>query len=60
MYIIFLDESGQPGGFNKENNELIENTSKYFVLAGFMINADNILKIEKRMRDIKIKNSYMK
>ena len=55
MYIIFLDESGQPGGFDKENNKLVKNTSKYFVLAGFMINADDILKIEKRMRDIKIK-----
>ena len=55
MYIIFLDESGQPGGFDKENNKLVKNTSKYFVLAGFMINADDILKIEKHMRDIKIK-----
>ena len=55
MYIIFLDESGQPGGFDKENKKLVKNTSKYFVLAGFMINADDILKIEKRMRDIKIK-----
>ena len=55
MYIIFLDESGQPGGFDKDNNKLVKNTSKYFVLAGFMINADDILKIEKRMRDIKIK-----
>ena len=55
MYIIFLDESGQPGGFDKENNKLVKNTSKYFVLAGFMSNADDILKIEKHMRDIKIK-----
>ena len=46
---------GQPGGFDKENDKLVENTSKYFVLAGFMINADDILKIEKRMKDIKIK-----
>ena len=28
MYIIFLDESGQPGGFDKENNKLVKNTSK--------------------------------
>ena len=55
MYIIFLDESGQPGGFDKENNKLVKNTSKYFVLAGFMINADEILQIECRMRDIKLK-----
>ena len=55
MYIIFLDESGQPGGFDKDNNKLVKNTSKYFVLAGFMINADDIKKKKKRMRDIKIK-----
>lgn len=55
MYIVFLDESGQPGGFDKENGKLVENTSKYFTLAGFMIDADNILKIESNMRDIKIK-----
>ena len=55
MYIIFLDESGQPGGFDKDNNKLVKNTSKYFVLAGFIINADDILKIEKCMKDIKIK-----
>ncbi|MCI8548955.1 MAG: DUF3800 domain-containing protein [Bacilli bacterium] len=55
MYIVFLDESGQPGGFDKENNKLVENASKYFTLAGFMIDADKILEIEKHMRDIKIK-----
>ena len=55
MYIVFLDESGQPGGFDKENNKLVENASKYFTLAGFMIDADKILEIEKNMRDIKIK-----
>jgi len=37
MYIIFLDESGQPGGFDEENNKLVKNTSKYFVLAGFRL-----------------------
>ena len=25
MYIIFLDESGQPGGFDKDNNKLVKN-----------------------------------
>lgn len=55
MYIIFLDESGQPGGFDKEKNKLGENVSKYFTLGGFMIDADNILEIEKKLRNIKIK-----
>ena len=55
MYIVFLDESGQPGGFNKEKSKLVNNTSKYFTLAGFKIDADKILDIERNMRDIKIK-----
>ena len=55
MYIVFIDESGQPGGFDKEKNELKKNTSKYFTLAGFMIDADNILDIEIGLKDIKLK-----
>lgn len=55
MYIVFLDESGQPGGFNTNTNQLAESTSKYFTLAGFMIDADKILEIEKSMREVKIK-----
>lgn len=55
MFLIFLDESGQPGGFDKENNKLVENTSKYFTLAGFIVDADKILKVEKEIKDIKLK-----
>ena len=55
MYIIFTDESGQPGGFDIEKKELVKNTSKYFILSGFMINSDEILKIEEKLRDIKLK-----
>ncbi len=55
MYIIFIDESGQPGGFNVEINKLVKNTSKYFILSGFIINADEILHIEEKLRNIKLK-----
>ena len=55
MYIVFIDESGQPGGFDKKSNKLVENTSKYFTLAGFMIEADKILDVESKLRDIKLK-----
>ena len=55
MKIIFLDESGQPGGYNIETQELVKNTSKYFTLAGFMIDADNLLIIEKELKNIKQK-----
>lgn len=55
MKIIFLDESGQPGGYNSEKQKLVNNTSKYFTLAGFMIDADNFLNIEKELKSIKLK-----
>lgn len=55
MYIIFIDESGQPSGFNIEANELVKNTSKYFILSGFIIDANEILHIEEKLRDIKLK-----
>ena len=55
MKIIFLDESGQPGGYNIEKQELVKNTSKYFTLAGFMIDADNLLIIENELKNIKLK-----
>lgn len=43
MYIVFIDESGQPGGWNKEKNALTSCSSKFFTLSGFMIEANNIL-----------------
>ena len=55
MYFVFIDESGQPGGWNEENKSLTKNSSKYFTLSGFMINADDILQIESKFKDIKIK-----
>ena len=55
MFIVFLDESGQPGGFDFEKNKLVGNTSKYFTIAGFMIDADKIIEVEKKVKDIKIK-----
>ncbi len=33
MYIVFIDESGQPGGWNIENNSLNKNSSKFFTLS---------------------------
>lgn len=55
MYIVFIDESGQPGGWNMESNQLTVNTSKYFTLSGFMVDANDILEIERKFKDIKIK-----
>lgn len=55
MYIVFIDESGQPGGWNKGSNSLTKNSSNFFTLAGFMIDANDILEIEKNFKDIKLK-----
>lgn len=55
MYITFIDESGQPGGWDTEKQCLKENTSKFFTLSGFIIDADNILEVETKLKDIKIK-----
>ena len=46
---------GQPGGFNNEKNSLVANTSKYFTIGGFMIDADKIIEVEKRVKDLKVK-----
>ena len=55
LYIIFIDESGQPGGWDKDKNCLVNNTSKFFTLGGFMIDANEILNIERKFKDIKLK-----
>lgn len=55
MYIVFIDESGQPGGYNCEKNCLTDDSSSFFTLSGFMIDANEILNIEAKIKDIKIK-----
>lgn len=55
MYIVFIDESGQPGGWNIKNKCLTHDSSKFFTLAGFMIDADDILEVELKFKDIKLK-----
>lgn len=55
MYIVFIDESGQSGGWDNDKNSLTSNCSKFFTLAGFMIESNNILEIESKFKDIKLK-----
>lgn len=55
MYIVYIDESGQPGGWDNEKKCLNKDSSKFFTLGGFMINGDSILEIETKLKDIKIK-----
>ena len=55
MYIVFIDESGQTGGWDDIRKILTKDSSKYFTLGGFLIDANNILQIETKFKDIKIK-----
>lgn len=55
MYLVFIDESGQPGGWDIEKKCLTVNSSRFFTLCGFMIDADNLLEIESNLKDIKLK-----
>lgn len=55
MYIVFIDESGQPGGYNVEKQELIKGATRYFVLSGFMIDGNDLINIEQKLNQVKIK-----
>lgn len=60
MYIIFIDESGQPGGYDIQNQKLISGATKYFVLSGFMVDGNDLIKIEQQLNQIKIKYGLSK
>lgn len=55
MYIVFIDESGQPGGYNEENQKLIKGATKYFVSSGFMIDGNELINVQQKLNQIKIK-----
>jgi len=58
MYIVFIDESGQPGGYDKETKKLVEGSTKFFVLSGFMIDGNSLLEIEQKLNQVKIKYGF--
>lgn len=60
MYIIFIDESGQPGGYNPETQKLVVGATKYFVLSGFMIDGNDLINIEQKLNQVKIKYGLSK
>lgn len=55
MKIVFTDESGQSGGYDNETKELTKGSSQYFTLGSFMIDSEELLKLEREIRDIKIR-----
>lgn len=55
MYIVFIDESGQPGGYDKETQKLVEGATRFFVLSGFMIDGNSLIDIEQKLNQVKIK-----
>ena len=48
MYIVFIDESGQSGGYDSNMQKLVEGATKYFVLSGFMIDGNELINIEQK------------
>ena len=60
MYIVFIDESGQPGGYDSNTQKLVEGATKYFVLSGFMIDGNNLINIEQKLNQVKIKYGLSK
>lgn len=55
MYVVYIDESGQPGGWDNKKNYLTKESSRFFTLSGFMVDGDLVLEIETKLKDIKIK-----
>jgi len=55
MYAVFIDEAGQPGGFDREKNCLTKGSSHFFTLSSFIVEADKILDIETKLKNIKMK-----
>ena len=60
MYIVFIDESGQPGGYDSNTQRLVKGATKYFVLSGFMIDGDDLINIEQKLNQVKIKYGLSK
>ena len=60
MYIAFIDESGQPGGYDKNTKTLTVGSSSFFIVSAFLIDADDILDIERKLTDIKLKYGLSK
>ena len=52
MYYLYLDESGDPGNYLDENRKVIKNSSKYFTLAGIIVNQTQIRKLNQQIEDL--------
>ena len=52
MYYLYLDESGDPGDYLDENCKVIKNSSKYFTLAGIIVNQTEIHKLNQQIEDL--------
>lgn len=57
MYFVFLDESGQAGGYDAEKRTLTNGSSKYFTLAGILIHSDNLLELERELKCRKVNHN---
>lgn len=56
MYYLYIDESGDSGDYLDESNKIIEGSSKYFTLAGIIV--DDTLKIDLDNKINSISDKY--
>lgn len=57
MYFVYIDESGQPGGFDSLNQKMKSGASRYFTLAGILIPADDTIKLQNNLKSLKIQHN---
>lgn len=54
MYFVFVDESGQPGGYDYCTQKLTAGSSKYFTLGSILIPADDTIKLQNKLKTLKL------
>jgi len=56
MYFVFVDESGQPGGYDPVSKMITKGSSHFFTLSGFLVSSDALINIEKKVKIVKIQH----
>ncbi len=52
MYYLYIDESGDPGNYLDKNEQKIKGSSRFFTLAGIIVNEEQKEKLNKIIKDI--------
>ncbi|MDO6355099.1 DUF3800 domain-containing protein [Caloramator sp. CAR-1] len=57
MYFVYIDEAGQPGGYDNSTQRVKSGASKYFTLAGILIPADDTIKLQRKLKLLKLQHN---